>query len=109
MNNESKDFERWLLEKIFRYSFGLPIPADKIVDADAPDEHPNDTKLIQGAVESNDDEETFFCSVCNMPAFTYCSACDDAICEICGVEDENIIFCYECRPAPAIQHRSASV
>jgi hypothetical protein len=34
MNNETQDFERWLLEKIFRYSFGLDVPADKIVDAD---------------------------------------------------------------------------
>ncbi len=44
----------------------------------------------------NNIEEPFLCSVCNMSAFHYCSECDDAICEICGVKDKGIIRCYEC-------------
>lgn len=47
-------------------------------------------------ITQEDNEESSLCSICYMAAFHYCSQCDDAICEICGVEDEGIIFCYEC-------------
>lgn len=44
------------------------------------------------------DEEALFCTVCHkiVESYQHCDACGDEICDICGVDDEGIVFCYEC-------------
>jgi hypothetical protein len=61
----------------------------------------NNVSLVTiGETSMNDlaeeEDEPLYCSVCHLPASLYCERCGDDICEICGVKDEGIIFCYEC-------------
>jgi hypothetical protein len=59
----------------------------------------NYPKLIIIYEEDNiDEEEPLYCTVCHkiVESYQHCDACGDEICDICGVDDEGIVFCYEC-------------